>query len=894
MTRSLLTLLAVLTLPGAALPLTLTAAAGAQDASPFEIRHDSDIPDGVRGLGHEFGAEITPPEDAIDYLRALEAAAPDRIRVFDYAESWEGRTLAYAVIARAEILDNLDAVQADLARLADPRGVSAAELDRLVAETPPVVWLSYGVHGDEISSTDAGLRTAYHLVSGVNDPMVETILDNTIVVIDPVQNPDGRARFVHSFTAARGIEPDPSRFSAEHDQPWPGGRFNHYLFDMNRDWFTMSQPETVGRVQAMLDWHPVVVVDAHEMGGDSTYFFAPAAEPFNPQIVRTQRAAQDLIGRNHARWFDRFGYTYFTREIFDLFYPGYGDMWPTMHGAVAMTYEQASPRGLVWRRQDGSTLTYGEAVDHHFIASLSTAQVVAENRERFVRDRLAFRQGAIDERSGPRAILLDRTGNRWGAERLARLLARQGIEVDGIDGGFTACGSRFRNGAYLVRFDQPAGRLARTLLEADTRLPDAFMAEQESRRARGLDHELYDVTAWSLPLMFDVDMAACSALPTNASQRFDPETEMSGGVVGDAAFGYAIPWTDAGQAAMAAALLRQGVAMRTTDAPFTIGERVFPRGTVVIQRHGQADGLDTLVRDAAENTGAIAIGLSSSWTDEGPNLGSGNFNAMVAPRIAMAWGEGTAPTSAGAVRFVLEQRYDLPVTIIRTERLRSADLSGFDVLILPEAGGAGYSGELGENGAHAITRFVQSGGVLVGLGDATRWMASSGVDLLPVQRERAADAIPDDGAEGPVIPGRIIEDEAQLLAAETPRNAMPDSSPGALLRVTANADAWMSAGYDDGAFALVTGSDIYSTVPLDELTTALRFAGPDDLVGGGYLWAENRAQLAYKPFIVSRSSGRGQVIAFTQDPSTRAYQEGLDLALLNAVLLGPAHASPYR
>lgn len=888
MTRSAMALVC------AALSLAFSTAAGAQESSPFDIRHDPEIPDAVDGLGHEFGAEITPPEDAIAYLRALEDAAPDRIRVFDYAESWQGRTLAYAVIARPEILADLDAVRANLARLNDPRGVPQGELDRLIAETPPVVWLSYGVHGDEISSTDAGLRTAYHLVSAVDDPMVETILDNTIVIVDPVQNPDGRARFVHGFEQTRGIEADDYRYAAEHDQPWPGGRFNHYLFDMNRDWFTMSQPETVGRVDALLDWHPVVVVDAHEMGGDSTYFFAPSAEPFNPQIVRSQRAAQELIGRNHARWFDRFGYTYFTREIFDAFYPGYGDMWPTLHGAVAMTYEQASPRGLVWRRQDGSTPTYEDAVDHHFVASLSTAQAVAENRERFVRDRLAFRQGAINERAGPRAILLDRTGNRRGAERLARLIARQGIEVDAIEGGFTACGARFRNGAYLVRFDQPAGRLARTLLEADTRLPEAFMAEQESRRARGLDHELYDVTAWSLPLMFDVDMAACSALPGQASERFDPETPIAGGVVGDAAFGYAIPWTDAGQAAMTAALLREGVAMRTTEAPFTVGERVFPRGTVVIQRHGQDDRLDAQVRAAAEATGGIAIGLESSWTDDGPNLGSGNFSAMVAPRIAMAWGEGTAPTSAGALRYVLEQRYELPVSVIRTARLRSADLSGIDVLILPEQGGAGYAAELGESGATALSRFVQSGGVLVGLGDATRWLASSGVDLLPVQRERAADAIPDDSEDGSVIAGRIIEDEEQLLAAESPRDAMPESSPGALLRVTANGDAWLSAGYDDGAFALVTGSDIYSTVPLDELTTALRFAGPDDLVGGGYLWEENRAQLAYKPFLVTRASGRGHVIAFTQDPTTRAYQEGLDLALLNAVLLGPAHARPLR
>mgnify|MGYP003648415900 CR=1 FL=1 len=318
---------------GAFFGLVLLSAPVMAQSSPMTGRYDPAIPTAQTALGHEFGAEITPPDRAIAYLHALQAAAPDRVRVVEYATSWEGRTLAYAIIANADTMQRLDAIQADLQQLADPRGLDADARDRLIASTPAVVWLSYGVHGDEISSTDAGLRTAYHLLAARNDAGVDRILDQTIIIIDPVQNPDGRARFLNSFTAARGLRPDENRFTAEHDQPWPGGRVNHYLFDMNRDWFAMTQPETHGRVAAMLDWRPVVVVDAHEMGGDSSYFFAPSAEPFNPNVVQSQRDAQDLIGRNHARWFDRLGYDYFTREVFDAFYPGYGDMWPTLQGA---------------------------------------------------------------------------------------------------------------------------------------------------------------------------------------------------------------------------------------------------------------------------------------------------------------------------------------------------------------------------------------------------------------------------------------------------------------------------------------------------------------------------------------------------------------------------------
>tara|TARA_R110000868_G_scaffold2384_5_gene17688 strand:+ start:55795 stop:58455 length:2661 start_codon:yes stop_codon:yes gene_type:complete len=864
--------------------------------SPFEVRYDPAIPSAVSALGHEFGEEITAPEQAIAYLRTLEAAAPDRIRVFDYATSWEGRPLAYAIIAKPEVINRIDAVQADLQRLADPRGLAAEARDQLIASTPAVVWLSYGVHGDEISSTDAGLRTAYHLLAAQDDPMVAQILDQTIVIIDPTQNPDGRARFLASFTAARGLQPDDSRYTAEHDQPWPGGRTNHYLFDMNRDWFARTQPETRGRVAAMLEWRPMVVVDAHEMGGDSSYFFAPSAEPFNPNIVQSQRDAQDLIGRNHAGWFDRFGYDYFTREVFDAFYPGYGDMWPTLQGAVAMTYEQASARGLVWRRRDGSELRYGDGVEHHFIASLSTAQVVAENRERFVRDFADFRASAVSEVGGSQSVLLDLSTNRWGAERLARNLAAQGIEVSRIAGPLTACGARFQEGAFEIAFNQPAGRLARTLLEDTTELPRDFMQEQERRRARGLGAELYDVTAWSMPLMSNVHAVTCRRAPeaTRRAVQADDPIPASGSNAG-AGFGYAIAWDDAGQARLVAALAAAGVPLRSSDMAFRIGDRTFPRGSVVVPRHGAPANLDTLIASLSAESGARFVGLASSWVDDGPNPGSENFHPVRAPRIAMLWDDGTDSNSAGATRYVLERRYNMPVSVIRAAHLSRANLSDYDVVILPEQGWTGYDDVLGSNGSVQLGRFVRAGGVLIGLGDATRWMSDPEVGLVPAQRERAADTGRSPaGEDTAVVDAVVLDSREDLDAVEAEQGAMPDYSPGALLRVEANPDAWMSAGYPDGAAVLVTGSDIYAPISLDDAVTAMRFSGPDTLLAGGYMWAEYTAQQAYKPFLISNSMGSGQVIAFTQAPTTRAYLDGLDLLLLNAVLLGPAHSRGMR
>src|SRR5688572_1958332 len=398
-------------------------------------RYDPKVPTIERVLGHDYGEKITTPEEIPVYFRALNEAAPDRTRLTEYARSWEGRPLWLFVIASAERIAALDSVKADLRRVADPRSLSAADADRLVRELPVVTWLMHGVHGDEISSSDAALAEAYHLLAAQNDPDVELVRRDSIVVIDPMQNPDGRARFIVNNLLGAAASPDPNPSAAEHVEPWPGGRSNHYLFDMNRDWFSQSQPETRGRIAAMLEWFPHVVVDLHEMGGDSSYYFAPPAHPINPHVTRAQTEAFDLFGRANAARFDERGFAYFVRENYDEFYPGYGDSWPIFHGAIGMTYEQASPRGLVWRRRDGDLLTYRDAIVRHFTAALTTAITAARHREQLVREFLEYRRGAVSEgeRGAVREYVIVPGHDPSRARLLARTLVTQGIEVRRAD-----------------------------------------------------------------------------------------------------------------------------------------------------------------------------------------------------------------------------------------------------------------------------------------------------------------------------------------------------------------------------------------------------------------------------------------------------------------------------
>jgi len=878
--------------------LILLALTGPAAAEPFiEANHDPQIPTLESVVGHTSGEAITSPAEILAYFEALRAAAPDRMRIVEYGESWQGRPLVYAIISAPENMARLDEIKQDLQRLGSGGDFGRGEVEDIIARTPAVSWLSYGVHGDEISPADSALALAYHLLAARDDALVDQVLANTITIIDPSQTPDGRARFVHSFESALGLEPLADRYTAEHDQPWPRGRFNHYLFDLNRDWFAMTQPETRAKVSAVLEWHPVVYVDSHEMGGDSSYYFPPAADPYNPNLTEAQKDKQRQFGVNHASWFDRLGIPYFTREVYDNFYPGYGDMWPQLNGAVAKTFEQASARGLRFRRRDGSELTYREGVRNNFIASLSTVQVVAQAKDSFLADYAAYRREAVEAglSSRQRYFLIDLSERRWQAERLGRRLEAQGIEVARLPGRRTLCGEVYPDGVLVVDRAQPNGRLISTLMDPDTPLPEAFLADQEARRARGLDHELYDVTAWSLPLMDGLRHATCRKVGLTRAEALDADAPVSPlltETAGEAPpFGYAVPWSDTGQARLVIEALKAGFAGRTTDEAFIQNGRTFGPGTAVFPTRGNPEDMGEDLKALATRVGAELVAMDTSWVDAGPNFGSSAFAALTAPRVALAWGEGTSATSAGATRFVIERDLGLPVSPIRLSTLSQARLGDYDVLILPDDG-YGFGEELGDGGRDALGEFVREGGVLVAFGSSLDVLTGE-AGLLSTRREDAfaetgeAEAGSGDSEEGGNAAGTRLANEAAYRAVIAARGASPDDVPGALVRVNADPDHWLAAGYES-ATALVSGAAIYQPLNAADGVNVFHFAGADELVASGHLWEENRLQLAYKPFMMAERSGDGLVIAFTQSPTTRAYLNGLTLLVANTIVLAPA------
>ena len=850
-----------------------------------DASYDPAIPTLKAVLGHEPGEAISTPDEIGLYLDALVKAAPDRTRLVQYATSWEGRPLRYLVVGSRERIARLDEIRRGMQALAS----GAADADRLIPDLPVVVWLLHGIHGNEITSSDAALQEAYHLLAARNSADVDLTLREALVLIDPMQNPDGRQRFVTQNLLGRGPEPDPNPLSAEHDEPWPGGRVNHYLFDMNRDYFAMSQRETEGRARVMLEWYPQVVVDLHEMGGNSTYYFAPPADPFNPFIPESQRKSLEMFGRANAAAFDRRGFPYFVRETYDAFYPGYGDSWPGFHGAVAMTFEQASPRGLVFRRDDGTMLTYKDGVTHHFTAAMTTALTAARNRERLLREFLDFRRSATAlGQKGTREYLIPPGKDPSRAERLARLLVSQGIQVKRTEEGFQAGTQAMPRGTFIVPFGQPAGRLVRNLLDPDVKMDEAFLKEQDRRRKARLPDQIYDVTAWSLPLMFDVDVVASDKVTTARTVEVRAgETPAAVAAVPAGTLGFLMPWSS-GAAATAAEALRQRIRIQTFDEAITHGGRKYGIGTGFIRLSENPDGTAAKLQQIAARQGAELVPIAETWTEEGLSLGSGRAARLKEPRVLLAWDSPTSSLSAGWARYVLEQRFGMRVTAMRVSLLQNYDMRDYDVLVLP-SGSYNFS----DDALRRLKDWIRNGGTLITIAEASRWAARDKVGLLSTDtllRDGTPEKDAPEGAAGAASAAKPDTSKPfDFEKAIQPDKEQPENLAGAILRVALYPYHWLTAGLDGDIQAVAEGSRIFAPLKLDAGVNVGTYAPADRLVAAGLVWKEAQPLLAERSYLMHQPMGRGQVIAFAEDPNYRAYAEATELLFINAVLLGPGH-----
>lgn len=863
------------------------------------VEADPAIPTLETVVGHSWAEDISSHSEILRYLEALAASAPDRSKLVRYGRTYEGRDLVYLAISSAETMARLDEARLENLKLADPRSLGSGEADRLIGQAPAVVWLAYSVHGNESSSSDAALVTAYTLLADRSDETTRR-LDDVIVVIDPLQNPDGRDRFVDAHRRARGAFPQPEPRATERAEPWPGGRYNHYLFDLNRDWYLQSQAESKAKVAAYLDWQPQIYVDAHEMGANNNYYFDPASDPFNPQITDRQDAWATRIGRRQAEQFDRLGFSYTTREIFDAFYPGYGSTWPMMQGGIGLLWEQAGVRGLVVDLEDETALHYHDAVRHHYVSSLATIAAAAEGRADLLRTFVEGRQEAIDRgESGevPDVFLLPgKTPAR--AVELAALLVANGIEVRRMTAPVTLEGGAAveqvaPEGAYYVPAAQPAGRLAETLLADRQEMGDDFIARQLDRKARLLGDEIYDVTAWSLPRTFGIDALRGTPVEEPESEPVGEDGGRPEGTVEGPdrpTVGYLVPGEDEAALDALSSWLRSGYRVHVVDRPFTIGGTAFGRGTLLLRTAQNPDTLHDDVRSAAEQFGLTVTAIDTSFVDEGVGLGGPNVAWVEPPKVLLAFEEPVSPF-AGHTWFLFDREWTYPTTRVAAPSVAGTlDLDDYNVLILPD-GSYGDESGFDADAAAKLRRWVSDGGTLILVDGALRWAIGEEIGLMPTERrEVPVEPVPGEGLGPDEAEGEDVdeaEDDADTEDDDAPKQS-PRPVPGAILRATVYDDHWVTAGLPPSVEILTQTGLIVDPLDPTEGRNLVTFDEQDE-PASGFCWPDTLEAIGRSPLVLYRSIGQGHVIGFTDDPNYRALSPVTQRLFRNAVFFGPGH-----
>jgi zinc carboxypeptidase/biotin protein ligase-like protein len=841
---------------------------------------DPAVPSPDQVLGYPLGAKFTPHYRILAYLDSLDRAS-NRVMMEQYGTTEEGRPLVLLAISDPQNLARRAEIQAAYLQLADPRRANDARARKMADDLPVAVWLSFNIHGNEASSSEAAMGVAYRLAAA-QDPPLQDLLKHVVVLIDPCLNPDGRDRYVQWINGVEGSRPDPLPASREHHEPWPGGRFNHYLFDLNRDWAWLTQAESKARVHAYLTWRPQVHVDFHEMYAGSSYFFFPPEKPihamFPPQVLEWGRT----FGRGNAAAFDARGWPYYTAESFDLYYPSYGDSWPTFQGAIGMTYEQAghSAAGLAFRRSDGDTLTLAERAHHHYVAALATVATAVEHRH----DRLMdfHRFFVRDRASGPQAYLFPPGDDPPRTAELMTLLMTHGAEVYASKSGISAGGlhsydgkasdKNLPAGTYVVPLDQPLFRFLQAVLEPSPALPDTFF---------------YDVSAWALPYAFGVRAYWSERKISGSLERLQAPPHPAGELVRpDAGYAYLIPWSRNDAALAASSLLAKNVRLHFIDRKIQVGSESFSEGTLIAFRNDNDPRLPALMKQVVDETGTRAVGVSSGLTDSGPDLGSDHVRSLKQPRVALLSGDAVGPTSLGACWYLLDRVYDVPHSLVQMDDLSESVLSNYTVLVFPddEEGGSGYSEMIDSTKVSVIKRWVQNGGVFVGLGGGAFFAAADKAGLSSVK------SLPDSAGKAPAKgEDRKTQELKRRLetGAEREHRERIEEVPGTIFRIKMDPQHPLAFGYSGETQVFKMSRQALDLGP--EGTNVAWFTASAKV--SGYASRENVERFKEKPFLIDEPRGRGHVVLYVEDPNFRVFWYGLNRMFLNSIYFLPSLVS---
>ena len=808
------------------------------------LSHSQDLKSPSEFLGHELGTQFTRHHQVVDYYEHVAKVASDRVQLQEYGRTNERRPLIVAYLSTAENMRNLDSIRAE--HLKSTEGESAAN--------KAIVWLSYNVHGNESVSTEASMQTLYELLT-----VKKKYLEDAVVIMDPCINPDGRDRYVNWYNQYKNIPFNVDPNSKEHHEGWWSGRSNHYMFDLNRDWAWLTQVESQQRLKKYNEWLPHVHVDFHEQGVNNPYYFAPAAEPFHEVITKFQRDFQVTMGKNHAKYFDAKGWFYFTKEVFDLFYPSYGDTYPTYNGAIGMTYEQGGSgrAGLGITTNIGDTLTLKDRIAHHHTTGLSTVEVATNNAEKLNEE---FKKFYKNRNFKYKSYVLD--GDLDKIIALSKLLAQHGIKYGTANSatvkGFDYHTRRLRTkkttvNGIVISTDQPKGTLVKVLFEPNAKLSDSLT---------------YDITAWSLPYAYGLNAIASENLVQGTKSEDDvkyfyPDPPTIAG--NENSYAFLTDWNSMEDARFLAELIKKDIRVRFAHKPFRLDGRIYDRGTLIITKADNKNNKDFfgILSETAKKYHKALNATNTGFVEDGKDFGSSYVKMIPDIKIAVLAGAPSSTLRFGEIWHFFEQQLDYPITVIDADYIKGVDLSEYNVLVLPD--GSGYSKLMNEEMVKELKKWVASGGRLIAMGKAIKSI---------------------DGEKGFGIKLREKEKDSTEVKKPQPfeltqREQIKEAITGAIFKTKVDTTHPLAYGYSETYFTLKLGNDAFDYL---ENGTVV-YIEEDTKPVAGFAGSEAQKKIGKSLVFGMENHGEGQVVYMVDNPLFRGFWENGKLFFANAIFM---------
>ncbi|SFC62047.1 Zinc carboxypeptidase [Zunongwangia mangrovi] len=806
---------------------------------PKNITYNADIPKPQDVIGFVPGQYHISHDRLVNYMNKLAEVSP-RISIENRGTTYEGRPLLLLTISSEENIQNIDQIQQDHKALVE-EGSANINTENM----PIVVNQGFSIHGNEPSGTNAALLAAYYLAAAEGDE-IEELLDNTIILFDPSFNPDGLQRFAYWANTNRSANINADPQDREYDEVWPGGRTNHYWFDLNRDWLPAQLPESRARIKTFHKWYPNILTDHHEMGSNSSFFFQPGipsrTHPLTPDL--NQELTQE-IGKYHAAAFDKLGSFYFTEESYDDFYYGKGSTFPDINGSIGILFEQASSRGHA-QETDNGLLTFPFTIRNQFTAALSTLEAAKNMRVKLLNYQRDFYKNARNS-AAKGAWAFGSEKDATSAYHLAEIMKRHQIEIHPVDKEFSENGKTYKPGsAYIIPKNQRQHRLVEAMLEKRTTFEDSLF---------------YDISAWTFPLAFNVDYTSNASL-SNAGDAIDKLEKPAVPSVEKSSYAYVMEWHDYNAPKALNMILDKGLRASVAMKKFGTKIKEYDYGSIMIPVQNQKldkDELFDFIKNVSE-TANIEIDAVGTGLTSGINLGSRFFLPLEKQEIALLVGEGITPYDAGEIWHLFDQRYDIKVTKLNTRNFGRADLSHYTDIIMVNSWGSA----LDKNDTEKLKTWIRNGGTLIAYRNASRYLSAN--DLLDIK----------------TINNRI---DAKNISFEQRRDFYgAQGINGAIFEAELDRSHPINFGYKNDKLALFRNTSIF--VEADEQSYNNPIQYTNDPLLSGYISEEKSEDIKNTVPFKTGGFGRGNVIYFTDNTNFRAFWYGTNKLLMNAIFFG--------